>query len=100
MANLKYTSLKGTSLLSVAAIVLYAMTAMAQNATDICRPAPVIPLASASEPPAKIVIDPPLAEPLASRGVVVIQYCARTCTLCRCSAQMLWLSRRASDTFM
>ena len=76
MANLKYTSLKGTSLLSVAAIVLYAMTAMAQNATDICRPASVIPLASASEPPAKIVIDPPLAEPLA-RGVAVIQYCAQ-----------------------
>ena len=49
---------------------------MAQNATDICRPAPVIPLASGSEPPAKIVIDPPLAEPLA-RGVVVIQYCAQ-----------------------
>jgi uncharacterized protein DUF6130 len=77
MANLKYTRLKGTSLLSVAAIMLYALTAVAQNATDICRPAPVIPLASASEPPAKIVIDPPLAEPLASRGVVVIQYCAQ-----------------------
>jgi hypothetical protein len=76
MANLTYTSSKGTSLLSVAAIVLYAMTAMAQNATDICRPAPVIPLASASEPPAKIVIDPPLTESLA-RGVVVIQYCAQ-----------------------
>jgi len=97
MANLKCTSLKGTSLLSVAAIVLYAMTAMAQNATDICRPAPVIPLASAGGPPAKIVVDPPLAEPLA-RGVVVIHL--RTCTLCRCSGQMLWLSRRASDTFM
>ena len=77
MANLKYTSLKGTSLLSVAAIVLCATTAVAQNATDICRPAPVIPLASASEPPAKIVIDPPLAEPLASRGVAIIQYCAQ-----------------------
>ena len=75
MANLKYKSSKGTSLLSVAAIVLCATTAMAQNATDICRPAPVIPLAS--EPPAKIVIDPPLAEPLASRGVVIIQYCAQ-----------------------
>jgi hypothetical protein len=75
MADLKYTKSKGTSLLSVAAIVLYAMTAMAQNATDICRPAPVIPLASASEPPAKIVIDPPLAEPLVSRGVAIIQYC-------------------------
>ena len=75
MANLKHRNSKGTSLLSVAAIVLYAMTAMAQNATDICRPAPVIPLA-ASEPPAKIVIDAPLAEALA-RGVVVVQYCAQ-----------------------
>ena len=75
MADLKYTKSKGTSLLSVAAILLYATTAMAQNATDICGPAPVVPLAS--EPAAKIVIDPPLAEPLASRGVVVIQYCAQ-----------------------
>jgi hypothetical protein len=74
MANLKYPSSKGTSLLSVAAIVLCATTAVAQSASDKCRPAPVIPLAS--EPPAKIVIDPPLAEPLASRGVVVIQYCS------------------------
>jgi len=54
---------------------------VAQNPTDICRPAPVIPLASASEPPAKIVIDPPLAGPLASRGVVVIQYCAQNLRL-------------------
>lgn len=74
MANLKYTSSKGTSLLSVAAIVLCAVAAEAQSARDKCRPAPVIPLAS--EPSAKIVIDPPLAEPLASRGVVVIQYCS------------------------
>ena len=70
----KYTSSKGTSLLSVAAIALCATTAVAQSARDKCRPASVIPLAS--EPPAKIVIDPPLAEPLASRGVVVIQYCS------------------------
>ena len=75
MANLKYTSAKGTSLLTIAAIALYATTAVAQSAVDKCRPAPVIPLAS-SEPPAKIVIDPPLAEPLASRGVAIIQYCA------------------------
>lgn len=74
MANVKYRKLKGTSLLLVAAIVLCAMTAGAQSARDKCRPAPVIPLAS--EPPAKIIIDPPLAEPLASRGVVVIQYCS------------------------
>src|SRR5271165_747282 len=76
MANPKYASSKGTSLLSVAAIVLYAMTAMAQNATDVCRPTPVIPLTT-SEPPAKIVLYPPLAEPLASREVAIIQYCAQ-----------------------
>ena len=75
MANRKHTRSKGASLLLAAGIVLCAMTAVAQRAKDNCRPAPVIPLA-ASEPPAKIVIDPPLAEPLASRGVVVIQYCA------------------------
>ena len=74
MAIRKYTSSIGTSLLSIAAIALYATTAVVQNATDKCRPASVIPLAS--EPPAKIVIDPPLAEPLASRGVAIIQYCA------------------------
>jgi hypothetical protein len=69
MANLN-RSLKGTTLLSVAAIVLYAVTAMAQNATDVCRLTAVIPL-TGSEPPAKIVIDPPQAGPLASRGVAV-----------------------------
>ena len=73
MVNLKYTSSKGTFLLLVTAIVLCATTAVAQSARDKCRPASVIPLAS--EPAAKIVIDPPLAEPLASRGVVVIEYC-------------------------
>jgi hypothetical protein len=36
----------------------------------------VIPL-TGSEPPAKILIDPPLAELLASRGVAIIQYCAQ-----------------------
>lgn len=71
------TSSGGSSLLSVAAIAFYAMTATAQNPTDACRPAPVIPLAAGSEPAAKIVIDSPLAEPLASRGVAIIQYCAQ-----------------------
>jgi hypothetical protein len=74
MANLKYPSSIGTSLLSATFIVLWAMTTVAQSATGKCRPASVIPLAN--EPPAKIFIDPPLAGPLASRGVVVIQYCA------------------------
>jgi hypothetical protein len=74
MTNLNYKNLIGASLLSVAVIVLSTTTAVAQSATDKCRPASVIPLAN--EPPAKIVIDPPLAGPLAARGVVVIQYCA------------------------
>ena len=80
MANLKYASSTGTSLLSLTVIVLCATIAVAQSARDNCRPAPVIPLAT-SEPPAKIVIDPPLAEPLASRGVAVIQYCAENLRL-------------------
>ena len=76
MANLKLTSSKWTCLLSVAAMGLYAMTAMAQTATDVCRLTAVIPL-TGSEPPAKIIIDPPLPGPLASRGVAIIQYCAQ-----------------------
>ena len=74
MKILKHAKSKGAFLLAVVVMLVCAMTAAAQKATDKCRPASVIPLAS--EPPAKIVIDPPLAEPLASRGVVVIQYCA------------------------
>ena len=61
--------------LTGAAVALCTFTATAQTARDTCGPAAVIPL-TASEPPAKIVIDPPLAEPLA-RGVAVIQYCAQ-----------------------
>jgi hypothetical protein len=59
-----------------AGIVLYAMTAAAQSPTDSCKPAHVIPL-TVEQPPAKIVIDPPLAEPPAWQGVVIIQYCAQ-----------------------
>jgi len=69
------TNLKCASLLSVAAIALCAATAVAQSNSDGCEPASVIPL-TGSEPPAKIVIHPPLAGPLASRGVAIIQYCA------------------------
>src|SRR6266568_1380494 len=76
MPHLKYTTSKGASLLSVAAVVLYATAALAQSAKDGCGPTPVIPLTS-EEPPAKIVTYPPLAEPLASRGVAIIQYCTQ-----------------------
>jgi hypothetical protein len=76
MANLKCMSLKGTSLLTIAATALFAISAAAQSVTDKCGLAHFIPLTTA-EPPAKIVADPPLAGPLASRGVVVIQYCVQ-----------------------
>jgi hypothetical protein len=76
MPDLKYTSSKGFCLLLLAAISLYAMTAFAQSANQSCGPTPVIPLTS-EEPPAKIVTYPPLAEPLASRGVAIIQYCTQ-----------------------
>jgi hypothetical protein len=54
-----------------AAIVVCSFAAMAQTAREIRGPAPVEPLSA--EPPARIVIDPPLADPL-SYGRVVIQY--------------------------
>ena len=76
MPDLKYTTAKGASLLSVAAIVVYATTAFAQSAKDTCGPTSVIPL-TGKEPPAKIIIYSPLAEPLASRGVAIIPYCAQ-----------------------
>lgn len=53
---------------------LYAMSASAvgaQSARDIRGPAPVVPLAS--EPPARLIVDPPIPEALAV-GRVYIQY--------------------------
>ena len=75
MATPKHVLENGASVLFLAAITLCGSTALAQNAADTCRPAEVIPL-TAKQPEPKIVVDPPLAEPLASRGVVVIPYCA------------------------
>lgn len=76
MATLKYASSKAAYLLSIAAVWLYAMTAVAQSTGDVCPPASIIPL-TGSEPPAKIVVFPPLPGPLASRGVAIIQYCTQ-----------------------
>ena len=56
---------------SVVAACLVAAYSSAQTARQIRGAAAIEPLLN--EPPAKIVIDPPLAEPL-SRGRVVIQY--------------------------
>jgi hypothetical protein len=55
--------------LSIACLV--AASAVAQTAREVRGAAAVEPLNN--EPPAKIIVDPPLAEPL-SRGRVVIQY--------------------------
>jgi hypothetical protein len=43
-----------------------------RTAREVLGPAAVVPLAE-TQPPAKIIVDPPLAEPL-SRGMVFIQY--------------------------
>ena len=75
MITLKHAAENLAPVLSVAAMVLCGSTALAQSATQTFKPAQVIPL-TGTEPAAKIVIDPPLADPLASRGVVVIPYCA------------------------
>jgi len=75
MITLKHVAGTLAPALSVAAMMLSGSTAFAQTATQTCRPAQVIPL-TGTEPAAKIFLDAPLAEPLASRGVVVIQYCA------------------------
>lgn len=60
---------------SVAAATQYGFTTHAQTGTPTCRPVQVVPL-TGSEPAAKLVVGAPLAEPLASRGVAVIPYCA------------------------
>lgn len=53
------------------AISLAALALTSVHATDIGRPAAVLPLES--EPAPKLVVYPPLVEPLA-RGVVIVQY--------------------------
>jgi hypothetical protein len=60
---------------SVIAACLMAASGSAQTAREVRGAAAVEPLQN--EPPSKIIIDPPLAEPL-SRGWVVIQYRAET----------------------
>lgn len=71
MANLR----KGTLRLLGIAVFLCTVAAAAQSASTSCKQSGVIPL-TASEPAARIVIDPPLPGPLASRGVAIIEYCA------------------------
>ncbi len=62
------------SFMAMVACALCAMlvtTASAQSAKDIRGPSPLV--AIENEPPAKLIVDPPLAEQLA-KGLVFIQY--------------------------
>ncbi|HEX6314760.1 MAG TPA: DUF6130 family protein [Gemmatimonadaceae bacterium] len=75
MITLKHAAGNVTAALFVAGLMQHGFTTHAQNATHTCRPAQVIPL-TGTEPAPKLVIEALLAQPLASRGVVVIPYCA------------------------
>jgi hypothetical protein len=75
MILLNHAGKKVAAMLVLAAAVPYGSTALAQSTAQTCRPAQVIPV-TGTEPAAKLIVDAPLSEPLASRGVVVIAYCA------------------------
>jgi hypothetical protein len=75
MIRLKQRAAYLAAALSVGALMPPGITAHAQDGTSACRPSKVIPLAE-PEPAARLFVDAPLAEPLASRGVAVIAYCA------------------------
>jgi hypothetical protein len=60
-------------LIAMTACTLLATAATAQSARDIRGPSPLI--AVENEAPARLIVDPPLPEPL-SRGLVFIQYLA------------------------
>lgn len=62
-------------MLTAALMLLDGSLALAQEARQTCRPAGVIPLAG-PEPAATLAVEAPLSEPLMSRGVVIIHYCA------------------------
>jgi hypothetical protein len=75
MITLKHAGRFVSAAFSVGALTHYGITGHAQSAASACKPPQVIPLTTTELAP-RLVIDPPLAEPLASRGVVVIPYCA------------------------
>jgi Family of unknown function (DUF6130) len=58
-------------LTAIAVSALFAASASAQSAKDIRGPSPLV--AIEDEPPAKLIVDPPLSEQLA-QGLVFIQY--------------------------
>jgi hypothetical protein len=75
MFSLNHSAGIAAAVLSTASVVLVTHVASAQSDTKACRTSPVIPLTT-EEPSPKLRVDAPLSGPLASRGVVVIPYCA------------------------
>jgi hypothetical protein len=75
MISLRRATWSLAAALSIA-VLLDGSSAFPQGAAaPACRPAQVIPI-TGTEAAAKIVVSPPLPEPLATRGVVIIPYCA------------------------
>ena len=64
-------SITVSTLAAMAACTMFASAAFAQSARDIRGPSPLV--AIENEPPARLIVDPPLAEQLA-KGLVFIQY--------------------------
>jgi hypothetical protein len=75
MITLAYAAQTLAAALSAVLVLSYGSAALAQSNTQTCRPDQVIPL-TGTEPAPKLVVDAPLPDPLASRSVVVIAYCA------------------------
>jgi hypothetical protein len=78
----------------LAASTLFAAAAVAQTARDVRGPSPLV--AIENEAPARLIVDPPLAEQLA-QGLVFIQY---TTASYRYSARARSTYRRVSATSM
>ena len=99
MPDLKYTTSKGMFLLSVAVFVLCARTAVAKAQPTIVD-LPRLSRSRAVSPRRRSSSILPWPNRSPRGGWRLFNIVLRTCTSCRCSAQMLWLSRRASDTFI
>jgi hypothetical protein len=80
MSLMKHARARAAIAVTVATVMQYGIGTHAQNASRTCKPAQVIPL-TGEEPAPRLVTDDPLPEPLASRGVVVIPYCAENMRL-------------------
>lgn len=75
MITLKQMAAPVVTALAVGALTQCGIAARAQTAARSCRSAGIIPLTTPESEP-RLMIEAPAAEPMASRGVAVIAYCA------------------------